>query len=172
MSNVTHSTRGLSSKARNSKIATASRAYDSDETSASSGAGDVGRESSPYGVDTLSPSENDSSNVTDYETVSSDGEESDDDAEPGPDDLDEPWPYTFKSGDAVWVKSEGDIWYCGKVSGQHTKKGMTRQKDGLFYAVVFRKSNKNIRRYFAPLNGELKPHTSRTRKLLREAGWL
>ena len=45
------------------------------------------------------------------------------------------------------------------------------QKEGLFYPVIFRIGTR-IRKHFAPLNGEIKPDTSRTRTLLRRAGWL
>jgi hypothetical protein len=44
-----------------------------------------------------------------------------------------------------------------------------RQKEGLFYPVIF---NDKIRKYFAPLNGEIKPDTPHVRGLLKEAGWL
>lgn len=43
------------------------------------------------------------------------------------------------------------------------------QKEGLFYPVVF---NDKIRKYFAPLNGEIKPDTIHVRHLLKDAGWL
>ena len=42
------------------------------------------------------------------------------------------------------------------------------QGEGLFWLVVF---NNKFRKYFAPLNGEIKPDTPHTRKLLDEAGW-
>ncbi|KAI5990029.1 hypothetical protein F5J12DRAFT_499168 [Pisolithus orientalis] len=85
-----------------------------------------------------------------------------------PDELDEPWPYRFKSGDLVWVKSTGGRWYHGKVVGQ-AKLGRTIQGEGLlFWLVVF---SSKFRKYFAPLNGEIKPDTQHTRKLLKEAGW-
>ncbi|KAI0248069.1 hypothetical protein BJV78DRAFT_1239756 [Lactifluus subvellereus] len=89
--------------------------------------------------------------------------------EPGPDDLDDPWPYTFQMGDSVWIRTEGGNWHPGKVSSTNVKQGPTRQKEGLFYPVIFRK---RIRKHFAPLNGEIKPDTPRTRILLRRAGWL
>ncbi|KAF8499004.1 hypothetical protein F5888DRAFT_1686783 [Russula emetica] len=90
---------------------------------------------------------------------------------PGPDDLDEPWPYTFRMGDNVWIRTEGGNWYPGKVSSNNVKQGKTRQKEGLLYPVIFRIGSR-IRKYFAPLNGEIKPDTLRTRMLLRRAGWL
>lgn len=87
----------------------------------------------------------------------------------GPEDLDDPWPYTFQMGDSVWIRTEGGNWYPGKVSSKSVKQGPTRQREGLFYPVIFRR---RIRKHFAPLNGEIKPDTPRTRTLLRQAGWL
>ncbi|KAH8988209.1 hypothetical protein EDB92DRAFT_1872931 [Lactarius akahatsu] len=86
-----------------------------------------------------------------------------------PEDLDNPWPYTFQMGDSVWIRTEGGNWYSGKVSSKSVKRGPTRQGEGLFYPVIFRR---RIRKHFAPLNGEIKPDTPRTRTLLRQAGWL
>jgi len=92
-------------------------------------------------------------------------------SEPGPDDLDDPWPYTFRMGESVWIRTEGGNWYPGKVSSNNAKRGPTRQKEGLFYPVIFG-IGARIRKHFAPLNGEIKPDTGRTRTLLRQAGWL
>ncbi|KAI0005317.1 hypothetical protein BJV74DRAFT_803360 [Russula compacta] len=94
-----------------------------------------------------------------------------DSLDPGPDDLDDPWPYTFRTGDSVWIRTEGGNWHPGKVSSNNVKRGPTRQKEGLFYPVIFGASTR-IRKYFAPLNGEIKPDTPRTRILLRQAGRL
>ncbi|KAI6043827.1 hypothetical protein EDC04DRAFT_535428 [Pisolithus marmoratus] len=88
-------------------------------------------------------------------------------AEVEPEELDEPWPYRFKSGDLAWVKSTSGRWYHGKVVGQ-AKLGRTIQGEGLFWLVVF---SSKFRKYFAPLNGEIKPDTRHTRKLLEDAGW-
>ncbi|KAH9060721.1 hypothetical protein EDB87DRAFT_1613545 [Lactarius vividus] len=87
----------------------------------------------------------------------------------GSEDLDDPWPCTFQMGDSVWIRTEGGNWYSGKVSSKSVKRGHTRQGEGLFYPVIFRR---RIRKHFAPLNGEIKPDTPRTRTLLRQAGWL
>ncbi|KIM50161.1 hypothetical protein SCLCIDRAFT_146196, partial [Scleroderma citrinum Foug A] len=43
-----------------------------------------------------------------------------------PDELGEPWPYRFKSGDQVWVCTTGGKWHRGRVVGQ-PKQGRTRQ---------------------------------------------
>ncbi|KAI0034968.1 hypothetical protein K488DRAFT_25057, partial [Vararia minispora EC-137] len=91
--------------------------------------------------------------------------------EPGPDDLDEPWPYEFRPGQSVWVKASDGNWYGGEISGSRVKRGPTRQKEGVFYPVAFRlPTHHNIRKFFAPLNGEIKPDSRCVRKLLREAG--
>ncbi|TFK38703.1 hypothetical protein BDQ12DRAFT_651019 [Crucibulum laeve] len=85
-------------------------------------------------------------------------------------DLDEARPYTFQQGDRVWVKTTGGNWCSGKVNSQTTRKGPTREKEGLFYPVVFSKGN--VRKYFAPLNGEIKPDTAEMRHLLKQGGWV
>ncbi|KAH7884045.1 hypothetical protein F5I97DRAFT_1640731 [Phlebopus sp. FC_14] len=88
-----------------------------------------------------------------------------------PDELDEPWPYRFKSGDAVWVRTGGDEhWYHAKVVGQ-PKAGKTRQDDGLYWLAEYH-HNRRVRNWFAPLNGDIKPDTPHTRQLLEDAGWL
>ncbi|KAG7450914.1 uncharacterized protein BT62DRAFT_544174 [Guyanagaster necrorhizus] len=89
--------------------------------------------------------------------------------EPQPSDLDEPWPYMFQAGDRVWIRTAGGNWHAGRVSGQTTRKGETREKEGLFYPVVF---SDKLRKYFAPLNGEIKPDNRHIRCLLADAGWL
>ncbi|KAK7468320.1 hypothetical protein VKT23_002834 [Stygiomarasmius scandens] len=83
-------------------------------------------------------------------------------------DLDDAYPYTFQAGDSVWVRTAGGNWHQGRVSGETTRKGQTREREGLFYPVKF---DGKIRKYFAPLNGEIKPDTAHTRRLLKEAGW-
>jgi len=90
-------------------------------------------------------------------------------SDPQPEELDEGWPYTFRPGEKVWIRTVGGNWYPGRVSGQTTRKGQTRQKEGLFYPVIF---NEKLRKYFAPLNGEIKPDTPHVRKLLKAAGWV
>ncbi|KAG5338244.1 hypothetical protein E4T56_gene18073 [Termitomyces sp. T112] len=91
-------------------------------------------------------------------------------SEPLPLELDEAWSYSFQPGENVWVKTTGGNWRQGRVTGQTTRKGATRQsKEGLYYPVVF---DGKIRKYFAPLNGEIKPDTLHTHRLLKEAGWL
>ncbi|KAJ8703562.1 hypothetical protein PTI98_002176 [Pleurotus ostreatus] len=48
-------------------------------------------------------------------------------SEPQPSELDEPWPFTFRPGESVWIRTAGGNWYPGKVSGQTTRKGQTRE---------------------------------------------
>ncbi|KAF8236953.1 hypothetical protein L208DRAFT_1249859 [Tricholoma matsutake] len=90
-------------------------------------------------------------------------------SDPQPVDLEEPWPYTFRAGDIVWVRTVGGNWHSGRVTAQTTRKGQTREKEGLFYPVIF---NDKLRKYFAPLNGEIKPDTIHVRHLLKDAGWI
>ncbi|KAF8174734.1 hypothetical protein BJ912DRAFT_989618 [Pholiota molesta] len=86
--------------------------------------------------------------------------------------LDEACEYPFKDQDPVWVRTKGDKWTFGKVSGRIIRKGPTRyQQHGLFYHVNFGPKY-NVRKYFAPMNGEIKPDTEAIRRLLRDEGWL
>ncbi|KAI0726009.1 hypothetical protein C8Q72DRAFT_796919 [Fomitopsis betulina] len=94
-----------------------------------------------------------------------------------PAELDEPLTWAFKygahirvvqNGDPVWIKTEGE-WLQGTISGSNTRKGATRQKEGVFFPVAFRH---NARKYFAPLNGDIKPDSEEIRRLLSEGGWL
>lgn len=124
------------------------------------------RDLTPDGSESSCPSNEADSSPIDEEV----GLEADSLESPGPDDLDEPWPYTFRMGDHVWIRTEEGNWYPGKVSSNNVKLGKTRQKEGLFYPVIFRIGSR-IRKHFAPLNGEIKPDTLRTRILLRRAGW-
>ncbi|KAK1224950.1 hypothetical protein PQX77_012099 [Marasmius sp. AFHP31] len=82
--------------------------------------------------------------------------------------LDESWSYTFQAGESVWVKTAGGNWVRGKVTGEITRKGPTREKVGLYYPVRY---GTKFRKYFAPLNGEIKPDTIHTRLLLQHAGY-
>jgi len=86
-------------------------------------------------------------------------------------DLDEEYDFSPKPGDSVWVKSKSDIetWYQGVVL-KGTRSGTVRQgKQGIFYSVRYRH---NLRRYFAPLLGDIKPDTPHVRRLLKQAGLL
>ncbi|THH17136.1 hypothetical protein EW146_g3609 [Bondarzewia mesenterica] len=128
--------------------------------------------------------------ATDDDSQSSDDEASED-AQPGPDHLDAPWPYTFKSGDAVWVKILNN-WHPGRISGSPRRRMSTRQvcayltpstviqqlvyhfilaqqKEDLDYVVLCRINNVNVRRDCCPLGGEVKPDIPWTRRLLKEA---
>ncbi|KAF9229841.1 hypothetical protein BS17DRAFT_772005 [Gyrodon lividus] len=91
-------------------------------------------------------------------------------SETQPDELDEPWPYRFKSGEPVWVCASNGQWCRGKVIGQ-PKKGKTRSDEGLFWCVEFHIVNR-FRKWFAPLNGDIKPDTPHTYQLLEDAGWV
>jgi len=105
------------------------------------------------------------------ESLPSDSED-DDRTDSQPEDLDEPWSYTFKVRDIVWVKTTGGDWYQGKVSSSRTKTSQTRQGMGTYYPVKFHINKNHIAKDFAPLNGEIKPDTSHIRSLLEAGGWL
>ncbi|KZT68773.1 hypothetical protein DAEQUDRAFT_727419 [Daedalea quercina L-15889] len=86
-----------------------------------------------------------------------------------PEELDEPITWKFKNGDPVWIKTEDGEWLQGTIAGSNTRKGATRQKEGVFFPVAFQH---NSRKYFAPLNGDIKPDSAEVRRLLSEGGWL
>jgi len=46
-----------------------------------------------------------------------------------------------------------------------------QSKQGFYYPVNFG-SKYHVRKYFAPMNGEIKADTEAVRLLLRDAGWL
>ena len=46
-----------------------------------------------------------------------------------------------------------------------------QSKQGFYYPVNFGLNN-HLRKYFAPMNGEIKPDSEEVRLLLRDSGWL
>ncbi|TFK28385.1 hypothetical protein FA15DRAFT_665351 [Coprinopsis marcescibilis] len=92
--------------------------------------------------------------------------------------LDEPLDCQFKPKASVWIRTSESNWYPGVVVG-HPKEMPLNDNDGYYdsstygtyYMVEFRICNK-IRKYFAPLNGEIKPDTEAVRQLLQESNWL
>jgi len=85
--------------------------------------------------------------------------------------LDDPWTYTFQPNDRVWIRNH-DKWIRGRIFPRSVPKVGTN--DNLTYwNVLYQDSfGHKLRKYFAPLLGELKPDTAAVRKLLREAQWL
>ncbi|KAJ7716219.1 hypothetical protein DFH07DRAFT_862373 [Mycena maculata] len=85
--------------------------------------------------------------------------------------LDEPWAYTFEPNDRVWIRNH-DKWIKGRIFPRSVPK--TGSSDNLTYwNVLYQdKFGHKLRKYFAPLLGELKPDTTAVRSLLREAHWL
>ncbi|KAJ7020221.1 hypothetical protein C8F04DRAFT_1272045 [Mycena alexandri] len=85
--------------------------------------------------------------------------------------LDEPWAYTFQPNDRVWIRNHGK-WIKGSIfPGSIPKVG---SNDNLtYFSVVYRDNyGHKLRKYFAPLLGELKPDTAAVQSLLREAHWI
>jgi len=62
-----------------------------------------------------------------FDSYSGPSDEHEASLETGPEELDDPWPYTFRVGDSVWIRTEGGKWYPGKVSSNNIKRGQTRQ---------------------------------------------
>jgi len=111
-----------------------------------------------------SESESESDNASDFEYYPDDSSsESDDisDRASKPATPDEPWDYTFKRHDTVWVFIQGR-WYIGNVMSTFHSKVRPKVK---IYTVVFRK---NVKANFAPIDGTIKPDTPHIVKLLRD----
>ncbi|KAJ7250110.1 hypothetical protein B0H12DRAFT_1120825 [Mycena haematopus] len=88
-----------------------------------------------------------------------------------PRNLGDPWAYPFQPNQKVWIRNH-DKWIRGTIFPRSVPKvGLS---DNLTYWNVLYQDNfgHKLRKYFAPLIGELKPDTPAVRKLLREAHWL
>ncbi|KAJ7356396.1 hypothetical protein DFH08DRAFT_770441 [Mycena albidolilacea] len=85
--------------------------------------------------------------------------------------LDDPWVYPFQPNEKVWIRNH-DKWIRGKIFPRSVPK--VGSSDNLTYwNVLYQDSfGHKLRKYFAPLMGELKPDTPAVRSLLREAHWL
>ena len=90
----------------------------------------------------------------------------------------------------MWIRTREDNWYRGRVSG-HPRVGKTRQvrsslhpnmlreflinmpqgKIGLYFPVDFG-AKSHVRKYFSPLNGDIKPDIEEIRSILRQGDWL
>ncbi|KZP30283.1 hypothetical protein FIBSPDRAFT_946016 [Athelia psychrophila] len=83
--------------------------------------------------------------------------------------IEQPWSYSFQRGENVWIKLCGK-WYPGRIWGHKILKGLTQDKRDhcMYFCVYF--WNK-ARKFVSPMNGDVKPDTPHTRKLLKEAGW-
>lgn len=113
-----------------------------------------------------SESESESDNASDFEYYPDDSSSESDDisdraSKPATPDVDEPWDYTFKRHDTVWVFIQGR-WYIGNVMSTFHSKVRPKVK---IYTVVFRK---NVKANFAPIDGTIKPDTPHIVKLLRD----
>ncbi|KAI0809095.1 hypothetical protein BC629DRAFT_1481941 [Irpex lacteus] len=84
------------------------------------------------------------------------------------DDLDESLSYFFADGQSVWVRIDEE-WIPGVISGKRTQSIHARGSEGLSFPVMY---GQHKRKYFAPLNGDIKPDTPDVRVLLQEGGWL
>ncbi|KAJ7596510.1 hypothetical protein C8J56DRAFT_1040783 [Mycena floridula] len=97
-------------------------------------------------------------------------------------DISDPLRYHFQPGELVWVKTTSGQWTDGIISSVDVWKGplwgdsaaldtdTQPIKEALYYLVVY-SPRRNVRRYVAPLNGEVKPDNARTRKLLWQVGF-
>ncbi|KAI5118185.1 hypothetical protein M0805_004998 [Coniferiporia weirii] len=145
-------------RVRSSKSGSSSSNSSSDTGSASSHPGNVLKDLAGY------------SPVSEALSLTDEGDFEDEEEDTKPEELDEEWDFGPKPGDAVWVKSkntERETWYFGHVQ-KSTRSGTVRGgKQGTFYSVRY---HRNLRRYFAPLLGDIKPDTPRVRRLLEQAG--
>lgn len=88
-------------------------------------------------------------------------------------DIDDPYPYVFQEGDIVWFKSDNGTWNKGRVLGM-PRMGSIGPEDNainIYYLVEYRVNERPVRKYVAPMNGEVKPETVQTRKLLLTSGF-
>ncbi|KAI0668621.1 hypothetical protein C8Q78DRAFT_1045211 [Trametes maxima] len=79
--------------------------------------------------------------------------------------------YDFHRRDSVWVKPKGtSTWYQGvitKIKQPTDSEPLHLMKPGPSYLVVFRRYHTNLRAWFSPLEGNMKPDTPRVRALLQ-----
>ncbi|KAJ7058224.1 hypothetical protein C8F01DRAFT_312143 [Mycena amicta] len=89
----------------------------------------------------------------------------------GPLHLNDPWAYTFKPNEHVWIRHH-DKWISGRIFPRSVPK--IRSTDNLTYWNVLYQDayGHKLRRCFSPLLGELKPDTPRIRRMLRAAHWI
>ncbi|TFK48090.1 hypothetical protein OE88DRAFT_602725 [Heliocybe sulcata] len=82
-----------------------------------------------------------------------------------PESPEDPWPYSFTDGDAVWVAFNREKWDHGVVLDATDR----RIEDRLvtYYRVHLRG---NTTAWFSPLSGKIKPDSHEIRALLREYG--
>ncbi|KAI0825336.1 hypothetical protein BC628DRAFT_1374659 [Trametes gibbosa] len=76
--------------------------------------------------------------------------------------------YEFQRRDSVWVQPRGtSTWYQGVITRirQPTEPSQQRKR-GLLYLVVFRRYHANLRAWFSPLEGNMRPDTPRVRALV------
>ncbi|KAI0638874.1 hypothetical protein C8Q77DRAFT_1045287 [Trametes polyzona] len=106
-------------------------------------------------VDSATPSEDES--TPDTEMYDSEEAKYDDDDEY----------YDYQRRDSVWVKPRGtSTWYQGVITKIKQPTEHPQQKRGPLYLVVFRRYHTNLRAWFSPLEGNMRPDTPRTRALL------
>ncbi|KAI0641102.1 hypothetical protein C8Q79DRAFT_320712 [Trametes meyenii] len=79
--------------------------------------------------------------------------------------------HDFHRRDSVWVKPKGTLtWYQGvitKIKQPTDLEPLHVMKPGPLYLVVFRRYHTNLRAWFSPLEGSMKPDTPHVRALLQ-----
>ncbi|KAJ7671858.1 hypothetical protein B0H17DRAFT_192567 [Mycena rosella] len=106
--------------------------------------------------------------------------------------LDAPWAYSFEPNDRVWIRNH-DKWIKGRIFPHSVPKLGSSDvrifslplnflkftpfffaaQNLTYWNVLYQDSfGHKLRKYFAPLLGELKPDTSAVRSLLRDAHWI
>ncbi|KAG9310347.1 hypothetical protein JVU11DRAFT_9479 [Chiua virens] len=84
---------------------------------------------------------------------------------------DQSWPYRFQHRDSVWIHASDGKWYQGNVICQ-PKQGTTSRGKGLWWCVEFQMARIGIRKWCAPLNGDIKPYNHHTQALVSTARWV
>ncbi|KAJ6509119.1 hypothetical protein DFH09DRAFT_1199177 [Mycena vulgaris] len=86
--------------------------------------------------------------------------------------LDDPFAYSFQPNDRVWIRNH-DKWIEGRIFPRSVPKLGSSDQNLTYWNVLYQDSfGHKLRKYFAPLLGELKPDTDGVRDLLRDAQWL
>ncbi|KAI0325026.1 hypothetical protein GY45DRAFT_1261661 [Cubamyces sp. BRFM 1775] len=107
-------------------------------------------------LDSATPSEDESTPDTEY-----DSEETKFDADEY---------YEFRRRDSVWVKPKGtSTWYQGVITKVSQTPEPHEQKRGPIFLVVFRRYHTNLRAWFSPLEGNMKPDTPHVRALIQDS---
>ncbi|KAI0369893.1 hypothetical protein BV20DRAFT_995950 [Pilatotrama ljubarskyi] len=76
--------------------------------------------------------------------------------------------HDFEKRDRVWVKPRGtSTWYQGVITRIQQPTEPAQWRRGPLYLVVFRRYHTNLRAWFSPVEGNMKPDTPRVRAMVQ-----